>query len=96
MPSVTAKTIKAGVIGWPVEHSLSPRLHGYWLDTYGIDGVYLPLPVAPRESGTGAMDDGFPLPFFWRRHGDAMNVDVGRGTQPADGPGGVRDRRRIA
>lgn len=47
MPSVTAKTIKAGVIGWPVEHSLSPRLHGYWLDTYGIDGVYLPLPVAP-------------------------------------------------
>jgi len=47
MPSVTAKTIKAGVIGWPVEHSLSPRLHGYWLETYGIDGVYLPLPVAP-------------------------------------------------
>ncbi|MBO6518810.1 MAG: shikimate dehydrogenase [Rhodospirillales bacterium] len=47
MPSVTAKTIKAGVIGWPVEHSLSPRLHGFWLDKYGIDGVYLPLPVAP-------------------------------------------------
>lgn len=47
MPSATAKTIKAGVIGWPVEHSLSPRLHGYWLDRYGIDGVYLPLPVSP-------------------------------------------------
>lgn len=47
MPSATAKTIKAGVIGWPVEHSLSPRLHGFWLDRYGIDGIYLPLPVAP-------------------------------------------------
>ncbi len=49
MPSATAKTIKAGVIGWPVEHSLSPRLHGFWLDRYGVDGVYLPLPVAPDD-----------------------------------------------
>lgn len=47
MPSATAKTIKAGVIGWPVEHSLSPKLHGFWLDRYGIDGIYLPLPVSP-------------------------------------------------
>ena len=39
MPSATAKTIKAGVIGWPVEHSLSPKLHGFWLDRYGIDGI---------------------------------------------------------
>ena len=37
----------AGVIGWPVRHSLSPRLHGYWLQRYGIDGAYIPLAVAP-------------------------------------------------
>ncbi|MEQ8319579.1 MAG: shikimate dehydrogenase [Rhodospirillales bacterium] len=49
MPSVTSTTLKAGVIGWPVDHSLSPRLHGYWLDQLGIDGVYLPLPVAPDD-----------------------------------------------
>ena len=24
----------AGVIGWPIGHSLSPRLHGYWLREY--------------------------------------------------------------
>jgi len=35
----------AGVIGWPVAHSLSPRLHGYWLKEYGIDGAYVPLAV---------------------------------------------------
>ena len=35
----------AGVMGWPVEHSRSPRLHGFWLERYGIDGAYLPLPV---------------------------------------------------
>ncbi len=37
----------AGVIGWPVGHSRSPRLHGYWLDKYGVDGAYLPLAVQP-------------------------------------------------
>jgi shikimate dehydrogenase len=39
----------AGVMGWPVEHSLSPRLHGYWLECYGIDGVYVPLAVRPER-----------------------------------------------
>ncbi len=39
----------AGLMGWPVKHSRSPRLHGYWLDHYGIDGAYLPLAVAPER-----------------------------------------------
>ena len=37
----------AGVIGWPVRHSLSPRLHNIWLRKYGLDGVYVPLAVRP-------------------------------------------------
>ena len=36
----------AGIIGWPVSHSRSPRLHGYWLEKHGIDGAYIPLPIA--------------------------------------------------
>jgi shikimate dehydrogenase len=39
----------AGIIGWPVAHSRSPRLHGYWLRCYGIDGAYVPLPVRPER-----------------------------------------------
>ncbi len=39
----------AGVAGWPVGHSLSPRLHGFWLEHHGIDGAYLPLAVAPEH-----------------------------------------------
>ena len=35
-------------MGWPVGHSLSPRLHGYWLKRYGIDGDYEALPVEPE------------------------------------------------
>ena len=38
----------AGVIGWPIAHSLSPRLHNLWLRRYGIDGVYVPLEVRPE------------------------------------------------
>ena len=39
----------AGVMGWPVAHSRSPRIHGYWLEEKGIDGAYLPLAVRPEE-----------------------------------------------
>ena len=28
------------VIGNPIEHSLSPKLHGYWLKKNNIDAVY--------------------------------------------------------
>ncbi len=43
----------AGVLGWPVSHSRSPRLHGHWLETHGIDGAYLPLPVHPDRFEEG-------------------------------------------
>ncbi len=39
----------AGVIGNPVAHSLSPRLHGHWLRRYGISGHYVPLEVHPDD-----------------------------------------------
>lgn len=37
----------AGLIGWPVFQSRSPMLHTYWLERYGIPGVYVPMPVRP-------------------------------------------------
>lgn len=39
----------AGVMGWPVKHSRSPRLHGFWLRSHGIDGAYVPLAVRPDK-----------------------------------------------
>lgn len=47
--NISGKTQLAGVTGWPVAHSLSPRLHNYWLDLHGIDGAFVPLPVAPEH-----------------------------------------------
>ncbi len=42
----------AGVIGHPVGHSRSPKLHGHWLKTYGLDGHYVPMDVAPADLET--------------------------------------------
>ena len=42
----------AGVMGWPVAHSRSPRIHGYWLEEKRIDGAYLPLAVRPEALDT--------------------------------------------
>ena len=39
----------AGVIGWPVAHSLSPKLQKFWLEELGIDGAYIPLAVNPEN-----------------------------------------------
>ncbi len=45
----------AGVVGWPVAQSRSPRLHGHWLRRHGIDGAYVPLPVAPEDLRTAVL-----------------------------------------
>ena len=39
----------AGVIGSPIAHSKSPKLHGYWLNRYGIVGHYIPMEIAPDD-----------------------------------------------
>lgn len=39
----------AGVMGFPVMHSRSPRLHNYWLNKHGIAGHYMPLAVEPQR-----------------------------------------------
>ena len=49
MRTLSGKSRLAGVLGWPVSHSRSPRLHGFWLARHGIDGAYLPLPVRPER-----------------------------------------------
>ena len=44
---ITTNHALAGVIGWPISHSRSPRIHNHWLKLYGISASYLPMAVAP-------------------------------------------------
>jgi shikimate dehydrogenase len=46
---LSGKARIAGIFGWPIAHSRSPRLHGFWLDRHGIDGAYVPLAVTPEN-----------------------------------------------
>jgi shikimate dehydrogenase len=62
MTILSGKARLAGITGWPVSHSRSPRLHGFWLERYGIDGAYLPLPIEPAHfpaAVRGLMLSGF-------------------------------------
>lgn len=52
MPPNEGMPLLAGVIGWPVRHSLSPRLHRYWLAQHGLAGDYVAMAVRPDRLDT--------------------------------------------
>lgn len=45
--SISARTRVYGVVGWPLAHSLGPRVHNAAMAATGVDGVYVPWPVRP-------------------------------------------------
>ncbi|NJR16595.1 MAG: shikimate dehydrogenase [Calothrix sp. CSU_2_0] len=46
---ITGTTKLLGVIGYPVEHSLSPLMHNAAILQMGIDFAYLPFAIAPEK-----------------------------------------------
>jgi shikimate dehydrogenase len=47
--AISGRTAVAGVIGDPVEHSLSPALHNAAFEALGLDWAYVAFPVAPGD-----------------------------------------------
>ncbi|MFM9865763.1 MAG: shikimate dehydrogenase [Micropepsaceae bacterium] len=45
--TISGAAMLAGVAGWPIGHSLSPALHGYWIAEHKLDAAYVPLAIAP-------------------------------------------------
>ena len=60
----------ACIVGWPVEHSRSPALHGFWLKQHRIDGHYGRLPVEPNRA---ALEE---LVAFLRRTPNARGCNL--------------------
>ena len=52
MVDVTGATSVAGIIGWPVDASLSPRIHNAAFAATGLDWVYVAFPVRPGQAAT--------------------------------------------
>jgi shikimate dehydrogenase len=47
--SINGRTAVCGIIGWPVEHSLSPAIHNEAFRAVGLDWVYVPWAVGPDD-----------------------------------------------
>ncbi len=52
MQQITGKTKLLGIIGDPVEHSLSPVMHNAAIASLGLDYIYIPFPVKPKDLST--------------------------------------------
>ncbi|MSR18794.1 MAG: type I 3-dehydroquinate dehydratase [Phycisphaerales bacterium] len=65
--SIGSQTKVFGVVGWPIGHSHSPRLHNAAFGALGFDGVLLPLAVPPEwehfTASMGALIDARMLDF---------------------------------
>jgi shikimate dehydrogenase len=49
MSSITGKTKVCGIIGDPIEHTMSPVMHNAAFKALGLDYAYLPFRVRPEE-----------------------------------------------
>jgi shikimate dehydrogenase len=76
-PRIGGATHVAGIIGWPVDHSLSPAIHNAAFAAAGLDWTYVPLPVPPKalaEALAGLVALGFR----------GVNVTMPHKTETAD------------
>jgi shikimate dehydrogenase len=76
-PRIGGATHLAGIIGWPVDHSLSPAIHNAAFAAADLDWTYVPLPVPPRalaEALAGLVALGFR----------GVNVTMPHKTETAD------------
>ena len=70
----------AGVIGWPIEHSLSPVIHNAAYAALGLDWVYVALPVAPGAAAAavdGLQALGFAGANVTMPHKEAVAAALG-------------------
>jgi shikimate dehydrogenase len=51
MTAISGATMLVGIIGWPVEQSLSPCMHNAAFAALGLDWVYVPLATPPERVG---------------------------------------------
>jgi shikimate dehydrogenase len=75
------------VLGWPVEHSLSPVIHNAAFDALGLDWTYVALPVADGgvpEAVAGLVALGFAGANVTMPHKEAVADAVDRVSEDAE------------
>src|SRR6188508_1961747 len=75
------------VLGWPIEHSLSPVIHNAAFDAMDLDWVYVALPVAPGpipEAVAGLVALGVAGANITMPHKEAVADAVDQLTEDAE------------
>jgi shikimate dehydrogenase len=83
---------RAGVVGWPVNHSRSPTIHRYWLREFGLTGSYERFAVQPaefREFVTRIGHNGLVGANITAPHKETAHILCDRRTPVADALGAV-------
>ncbi len=83
---------RAGVVGWPIEHSRSPTIHQYWLKEFGIPGTYEKFAIRPedfRQFADKIGKNGFLGANVTAPHKEAAFDACDRRTEVADALGAV-------
>ncbi|RWE72761.1 MAG: shikimate dehydrogenase, partial [Mesorhizobium sp.] len=83
---------RAFVTGHPIAHSRSPKIHGYWLQQYGIDGSYQAIDVAPADFADflkSFCENGYRGGNVTIPHKEAAFAGVARRDHAADEIGAV-------
>ena len=65
---------RLGLIGWPLEHSLSPHIHAAALQAAGLKGTYQLFPILPLPEGAGGLQRVFDRLRRQEVHG--VNVTI--------------------
>jgi len=60
---ITGRTRLAGLVGWPLEHTLSPAMHNAVYEALGLDWVYVPLPLKDETDLLRFLGAARVLPF---------------------------------
>jgi shikimate dehydrogenase len=85
---IAGSTRTVGVIGWPIEHSLSPVIHNSAFAALEMDWVYVPLAVPPGQVGVALT--GLPALGF-----AGANVTMPHKTACADLIGDLSEDARV-
>ena len=51
-------TVQAGVVGWPIAHSLSPLIHTTWITAAGLDAAYVAHGPETPDQFAALLDQG--------------------------------------
>ncbi len=61
--SITGHTRLAGIVGWPLEHTLSPVMHNAAYQALGLDWAYVPIPVKDESQLVSVLETAVAADF---------------------------------